>query len=56
VRTVVSFMLRLLAALLLLSVIVSLGQDVGPLETATLLITAALLAAWSVRLGRPVAR
>ncbi len=52
----ISFILRLLAALLALSVIVGLRHDVGPLETATLLIAAALLAAWSVRLGRAVAR
>jgi hypothetical protein len=53
---VISFMLRLLAALLVLSVIVSLRHDVGPLESAMLLIVAALSAVWSLRLGRSVAR
>jgi hypothetical protein len=38
-----------------LSVIVSLRHDVGPLETATLLMAAALLTVLSVRLGRSVA-
>ena len=56
VRAALSFALRLLAALVLLSVIVGLQHDVGPFETAVMIAATVALVAASLRVGRGVAR
>jgi hypothetical protein len=51
-RIVLAFGLRLLAALIVLYLIIGMRQNLGPLETATLLIAAVALVVGSLRVGR----